>query len=82
MAKISIVLNSLAEHTLVVLANDFVALQGLGAEFNEEHPHMHKIMNSLDILYTWVKIHESVLERYQSKKYFGFNNFIQNAEYA
>lgn len=43
---------------------------------------MQKILNSLDILYTWVKIHESVLERYQSKKYFGFANFIQNEAYV
>lgn len=54
----------------------------MGAEFNENHVHMHKILTSLDILYNWTKIHESILERYQVKKNFGFGNFIQSESYA
>lgn len=43
---------------------------------------MQKVMTTLDILYTWATVHESILERYESKKYFGYGNFIANESYA
>jgi hypothetical protein len=64
------------------VSNDFLLVGQIGAEFNDNHPHMQKILAQLDILYTWAKIHESILERYQSKKYFGFANFSQNESYS
>lgn len=41
-----------------------------------------KVINSLDIILTWSKIHESVLERYQAKKYFGFQSIAMNESYS
>lgn len=67
---------------MTVLSNDMLIIQQLGNEFNENHVHMQKVLASLDILYTWAKIHENILERYQAKKYFGYSNFIQNDNYS
>jgi hypothetical protein len=67
---------------MTVLSNDFLVISTLGAEFNENHVHMQKILSQVDILYAWAKIHEGILERYQQKKYFGFSNFIQNEQYS
>ena len=47
-----------------------------------ENPLVKKITESLDILFTWTKIHESILERFESKKYFGFSNFAMSPHYA
>lgn len=37
-----------------------------------DNPDVKKIVSALDVLLTWTKIHESILERYESKNYFGF----------
>jgi len=39
-------------------------------------------LHSLDVIDTWMKIHEEFLTRYQSKKYFGFTLFLQSQDYA
>jgi hypothetical protein len=40
------------------------------------------ILDFLEILLTWVKVHESIFERFESKKFFGFQSFALSHQYA
>lgn len=47
-----------------------------------DNPSIVRIMTYLDILQQWANIHESILERYESKKFFAFHLFTQDKGYA
>jgi hypothetical protein len=62
--------------------SDLMVLAAQASELSLNTPLVQKILASLDLLLIWVRIHENVLERYESKRYFGFQNFALNANYA
>jgi len=41
-------------------------------DLNMSNEVVQKILVSMDTLFTWVKVHEQVLERFETKKYFGY----------
>lgn len=41
-----------------------------------------QLLGKLDVVKQWVSVHHSVLERFQSSKYYGFHLFTTNANYA
>jgi hypothetical protein len=51
-------------------------------DLNLNNPIVQSILSSLDIVLSWARIHESVFERFESKKYFGFQLFALSPQYA
>lgn len=51
-------------------------------DLNLTNPIVMNILNSLDIIHSWVKIHEGIFERFESKKNFGFSSFAVSLQYA
>jgi len=52
-----------------------MAIPAQGPELSLQNPVVVKILSSLDVLLSWVRIHENILERFESKRYFGYQNF-------
>lgn len=47
-----------------------------------ESPIVQSTLAHLDLIHDWVLIHVNILERWESKKYFGFKLMGQNANFA
>lgn len=47
-----------------------------------ESPHIQETICHLDILQEWLTTHTSIMERWESKKYFGFSAMMQSAHYS
>lgn len=82
-SKIQSTLIQLIEYFIKQFSLDIIVLPTLPpAELTLHNPHVVKVMNSLEIIFNWVKIHYNAFERYQSKKYFGFQLFSSSVEYC
>lgn len=80
MAKL---LCSLAENYINFLSKDLMVIAASSqSDLSLENPTIQSILASLDLLQEWVNIHESILERWESKKFFGFSQFASNANYS
>jgi hypothetical protein len=47
-----------------------------------ESPHIQETLSHLDILQEWLTTHTSILERWESKKYFGFSAMMLSSHYS
>lgn len=47
-----------------------------------ENPTVQSLLSNLDLVQEWVNVHESILERWESKKFFGYQLFCQSVSYA
>ena len=82
-SKVSGLLTGLADFYLVKLNNEFMVIPTLNAnDLTITNPVVQSILDSLDILLNWVKVHESIFERFESKKFFGFQLFALSHQYA
>ena len=52
------------------------------AQLTMDNPSIQTIVSSLTVLQEWVNIHESILERYESKRYYAFHLFTGSQYYA
>jgi len=39
-------------------------------------------MNSLMVLAAWTRVHQQILERYESQSYFGYDYFVRSNAYS
>ncbi len=70
--SIQTVLTGVAEHYLSLLSSDLMTISAMTRELTLEDPLIQKVLSQLDLISSWVRIHESILEKYESKKFFGY----------
>ena len=76
-------LTGLVNHYLQVLTSEFIVISTTqSVDLNMNNPSIIKIVATLDIILMWTRIHESVFERYESKKDFGLQQFAISEEYS
>ena len=51
-------------------------------QFDMNNPGVIKACRQLELLLEWASMHESVLERNKTRKFFGYQFFIGNSGYA
>lgn len=82
-SKVANLLTTVADHSLRQLQAEFMAIPTMKPEdLHLNNPAVQRILMSLEVLLTWVKIHNTVFERYESRKNFGFTSFVMNNEYT
>lgn len=47
-----------------------------------ESPLAQATFNLLEVIAEWLNVHMNILERWESRKYFGFERIAQNASYS
>lgn len=80
---ISKLMHDLAQHYISILSNELSVISAFAPQqLTLENPSIQTIVNALNVLQEWANIHESILERYESKRYFAFHLFTGSQYYA
>jgi hypothetical protein len=73
----------LADHYVSKLGSDLMVVGSLPAGgLTVDNPQIQSILAALDLLQQWTSVHQSVLEKFQSKKYYAYQLFATSEAYA
>lgn len=80
---LSILLCDLAESYINKLSMNLSIIAASSQEsLTLENPVIQQVLGQLQVLHQWVAAHQNILERFESKKYYGFDLFAQSPKYA
>lgn len=76
-------MHDLAQHYIQILRTELQMISAIPPEqLTLDNPYIQSIVASLSVLQEWANIHEAILERYESKRYYAFHLFIGSQYYA